>query len=114
MQARVKAIAEIVAELVQGVKTGQDVDLNEVKRVVSNLPLEVGLPHVAVIRRKCLPLSAFLSSNHMTSCAQAAMKYELAKAPKLVEIIAAVPDEHRATLLPQYALTFKAVTCACC
>jgi len=32
---------------------------------------------------------------------QIGTKYMLDKAPKLVEIIAAVPEEHRATLLPQ-------------
>ena len=30
------------------------------------------------------------------------MRYSLAKAPKLVDIIAAVPEEHKATLLPQW------------
>ena len=34
---------------------------------------------------------------------QVSIKYSLAKAPKLVEIITAVPEEHRAALLPQYA-----------
>lgn len=63
-EARVKAIAEIVSELVAGVKEGRDVDLNNVKR-------------------------------------EASLKYCLAKAPKLVDVIAAVPEEHRATLLPQ-------------
>lgn len=29
-------------------------------------------------------------------------KYALARAPKLVEIISALPEEHRAELLPQY------------
>ena len=32
---------------------------------------------------------------------QVVVKYQLDKPPKLVEIIAAVPEEHRATLLPQ-------------
>ncbi len=50
--------------LVQGVKKGQDVDLNAVKR-------EVGI------------------------------KFSLAKGPKLVEIIAALPEEHKSVLLPQ-------------
>ncbi|DBA76836.1 hypothetical protein WJX79_009827 [Trebouxia sp. C0005] len=63
-EARVKAIAEIVSELVAGVKEGRDVDLNNVKR-------------------------------------EASLRYCLAKAPKLVDVIAAVPEEHRATLLPQ-------------
>lgn len=63
-EARVKAIAEIIGELVAGVREGRDVDLNNVKR-------------------------------------EASLKYCLAKAPKLVDIIAAVPEEHRATLLPQ-------------
>ncbi|DBA82031.1 hypothetical protein WJX77_010638 [Trebouxia sp. C0004] len=63
-EARVKAIAEIVSELVAGVKEGRDVDLNNVKR-------------------------------------EASLKYCLAKAPKLVDVIAAVPEEHRAILLPQ-------------
>lgn len=64
MQARVRAIADIVSALVQGVKNGEDVDLNAVKR-------------------------------------DASLKYTLTKSPKLVEIIAALPDEHRAVLLPQ-------------
>jgi elongator complex protein 3 len=64
LQARVRAIADIVGALVQGVKNGEDVDLNLVKREVS-------------------------------------IKYGLGKAPKLVEIIAALPEEHRAVLLPQ-------------
>ena len=34
LQARVKAIAEIVSELIAGVKEGRDVDLNNVKREV--------------------------------------------------------------------------------
>ena len=34
LQARVKAIAEIVSELVAGIKEGRDVDLNNVKREV--------------------------------------------------------------------------------
>ena len=36
LQARVKAIAEIVSELIAGVKEGRDVDLNNVKREVEN------------------------------------------------------------------------------
>eukprot|EP00891_Asterochloris_glomerata_P002798 jgi/Astpho2/2798/Aster-00966 len=32
---------------------------------------------------------------------RASVRYSLAKAPKLVDIIAAVPEEHKATLLPQ-------------
>lgn len=32
---------------------------------------------------------------------QMASKYRLHRAPKLVEVIAAVPEEHKATLLPQ-------------
>ena len=59
-----RAVSEIVAALVAGVKSGQDVDLNEIKR-------------------------------------QAGLKYALNRAPKLVEIIAALPEEHRAELLPQ-------------
>lgn len=35
---------------------------------------------------------------------QIVSKYALDKPPKLVEIIAAVPEEHRTTLLPQFAL----------
>ena len=36
---------------------------------------------------------------------QAALRYGLSHAPKLVEIIAAVPEEHKASLVPQYAPT---------
>lgn len=63
-ECRVRAIAEIVGALVGGVKRGEDVDLNAVKREVQ-------------------------------------LKYRMSKAPKLVEIIAALPEEHKATLLPQ-------------
>lgn len=59
-----RAIADIVGALVSGVRRGEDVDLNAVKR-------------------------------------EAASKYALARSPKLVEIIAALPEEHRAALLPQ-------------
>lgn len=59
-----KAIAEIVGELVRRVQEGGDVDLNLIKK-------------------------------------SASMRHRLSKAPKLVEIIAAVPEEHRAVLLPQ-------------
>ncbi|KAK9866737.1 hypothetical protein WJX84_004414 [Apatococcus fuscideae] len=63
-EARVKALAEIVEQLVRGVSQNQDVDLNLIKKV-------------------------------------AASKYSLAKAPKLVDIISAVPEEQRAILLPR-------------
>ena len=59
-----RALADIVAALVQGVRHGRDVDLNAVKR-------------------------------------SAAITFGLRKAPKLVEIIAALPEEHKAALLPQ-------------
>ncbi|CAL8463087.1 g2621 [Coccomyxa elongata] len=63
-EARVKAITEIVAELMRGVKEGRDINLNTVKF-------------------------------------DAAKKYSLAKAPKLVEILNAVPEEYRSVLIPQ-------------
>lgn len=69
VQARVRAISEIVNALVQSVKNGEDIDLNNVKK-------EVGT------------------------------KYSLSKAPKLVEIIAALPEEHKTVLLPQYVAPF--------
>ena len=59
-----RAIADIVSALVAGVRRGEDVDLNLIKR-------------------------------------EAAAKYAMARSPKLVEIIAALPEEHRAALLPQ-------------
>ena len=60
-----RALSDIVSALVQGVKSGKDVDLNALNRYVG-------------------------------------IKYSLGRLPKLVEIIAALPDEHRAALLPQY------------
>ncbi|PSC75785.1 Elongator complex 3 [Micractinium conductrix] len=63
-EARMRAIADIVAALVGGVRSGEDVDLNQVKRGIQ-------------------------------------IKYALDRAPKLVEIIAALPEEHKAALLPQ-------------
>jgi len=58
VQARVKAVAEIIAELISGVMSGQNVDLNQIKR-------------------------------------NATARYKVDRAPKLVEIIAAVPEEYR-------------------
>ena len=75
MQSRMRAISDIVNALVQGIKSGNDVDLNKLNR-------DVGI------------------------------KYSLARLPKLVEIIAALPDEHRAALLPQYVLFFL-LLCSC-
>eukprot|EP00879_Flechtneria_rotunda_P016079 GHRR01016820.1.p1 GENE.GHRR01016820.1~~GHRR01016820.1.p1 ORF type:complete len:267 (+),score=62.01 GHRR01016820.1:276-1076(+) len=63
-EARVRAVADVVNSLIQAVKEGHDVDLNQLKTEVSR-------------------------------------KYGLSRAPKLVEMIAAVPEEHRAMLLPQ-------------
>lgn len=39
MQARVRAISDIVQELIHGVKDGKDVDLNQIKKEV--MPLRV-------------------------------------------------------------------------
>lgn len=64
LQARVKAISEVVEQLVRGVRGGLDVNVDAIKR-------------------------------------EAATKYSLARAPKLVEIISAVPDDFRDTLLPR-------------
>lgn len=64
MQARVKAISEVVEHLVRGVNAGHDVNVDVLKK-------------------------------------EAATKYGLARAPKLVEIISAVPDDFRDTLLPR-------------
>ncbi|KAL6758970.1 hypothetical protein V8C86DRAFT_2585635 [Haematococcus lacustris] len=63
-EARVRAVADTVAALIQGVREGRDIDLNALKCDISR-------------------------------------KYGIDRAPKLVEIIAAVPEEHRAALLPQ-------------
>ena len=51
-------MAEIIAELISGVMSGQNVDLNQIKR-------------------------------------NATARYKVDRAPKLVEIIAAVPEEYR-------------------
>ncbi|KAH9614042.1 hypothetical protein KSS87_004278 [Heliosperma pusillum] len=63
-EARVKAISEIVSQMVDGCRNGEIVDLNAIKSA-------------------------------------ACRKYGLARAPKLVEMIAAVPDADRAALLPK-------------
>lgn len=65
IQARLRAISEIVLGLIEGIKSGKDVNLNVLRKEV------------------CL-------------------KYSISKAPKLVEIIAGLPEEHKAELLPQY------------
>ena len=81
-----KALSEIVAALVHGVRQGSTVSLNTIKREVRASPTR----SAAV---KMGPADAGL--------VQVSIKYSLAKAPKLVEIITAVPEEHRAALLPQ-------------
>lgn len=63
-EARVKAIAEIVSQMVDLSRKGETVDLNLIKS---------------------------------TAC----RKYGLARAPKLVEMIAALPDSEREVLLPK-------------
>ena len=63
-EARVRAVAEVVQALINGVRDGNDVNLNSLKMAASS-------------------------------------KYMLPRAPKLVEIIAAVPEEYRNVLLPQ-------------
>lgn len=63
-EARVAAIADIVAELTAKVAAGEDVDLNLIKY-------------------------------------QAASRYNVDKVPKLVDIIAAVPEEQRTALMPK-------------
>jgi hypothetical protein len=80
-----------VAELLRGVKEGRDVNLNTIKRDVrpcfpsSRCDISVSVA----------PLKAAVAGH------QAAHKYALAKAPKLVEIMTAVPEEYRAVLIPQ-------------
>ena len=63
-EGRVRAIAEIVAKMIAGIKEGRDLNLNAIK-------------------------------------SEASRKYGLSRAPKLVEIIAAVPDDFRDRLVPQ-------------
>ena len=83
-----RAIAEIVAALVKSVGDGQDVNLNLIKTEVRAEPSSRPAPHAGA----------------PTRCwAQAARRHGLAKLPKLVEIINAVPEEQRAALLPQCA-----------
>ncbi|KAI8894602.1 elongator complex protein 3 [Globomyces pollinis-pini] len=60
----VKACAEIVAELIQGLKDKKDLNLNGIKSRV-------------------------------------AKKYKMPTQPKLVDIIQAIPDQHKAALLPK-------------
>ncbi len=55
-QARVKAITEIVAELMRGVKEGRDINLNTVKFDVTSSPQLLGflskITEDGVVRRK--------------------------------------------------------------
>jgi elongator complex protein 3 len=46
-------------------------------------------------------MMTLLSSIRPIIAAQISRKYGLTRQPKLVEMIAALPEEHRATLLPQ-------------
>lgn len=49
--------------------------------------------------KNCSAVTGRLSCHSLPS--QVSRKYGLSRAPKLVEMIAAVPEEHRAMLLPQ-------------
>jgi len=60
----VRAIAEVVQVMIEGVREGRVINLNAVKN-------------------------------------EAARRHGLKRTPKLVELISAVPDEHRDALLPQ-------------
>lgn len=60
----VKCCAEIVTELVSGVKAGKDINLNGLKSKVSK-------------------------------------KYKLKSMPRLVDIISAIPEQFKATLMPK-------------
>lgn len=128
-EARVRAVAEVVNALIAGVKEGRDVDLNQLKtevrgaacgagccwaagllRLVLLLAMDAGRQLVPCRLEQQLPL-AMRASQPCSCCdrdrrcrplgTQVSRKYALARAPKLVEMIAAVPEEHRATLLPQ-------------
>ena len=83
------AISDIVTQLVHGVKHRQDVDLNSIKREASRGFKVSSFASCATIQKSGCVLT------------QTVMRFALDKPPKLVEIIAAVPEEHRATLLPQ-------------
>lgn len=78
-----------MSALVQGVKQGHEVDLNAVKKEVW-----IHAKGASLLLASSAQLPEALHR-------QATLKYALDKPPKLVEIIAAVPEEHRQTLLPQ-------------
>ena len=84
-----RAVSEIVAELVRGVGEGRDVNLNTLKS-------EVSLCHPV-----CCGCGWKAGGQQYAGAVQAGRRNGLSKLPKLVEIINAVPEEHRATLLPQ-------------
>ncbi len=75
-QARVKAIAEVVGELVAGVKDGRDVDLNNVKRevrletlaCVTHLTCQLPYPFVSTGFAQILPSKSTQTCGHHCCC----------------------------------------------
>ena len=76
-------------------KEGRDVNLNAIKRDVRSCRISVSVMYYARIAR-CTRLECSFGL-------QASSRYCLAKAPKLVEIMNAVPEEFKSILIPQYA-----------
>lgn len=76
---RLRAIAEIVTELFLFVTHGRTLDLNDLKTKVISLTL--------------LSFASLQFPDYK--------KHALSRVPKLVEIIAAVPEEYKSILLPQ-------------
>ena len=96
LQARVRGITEIVAELQRGVKEGRDVNLNAIKRDVCCCRFPKSPCNLLKLKDAGTELN-----HHSNLSLQASSKYCLAKAPKLVEIMNAVPEEFKSILIPQ-------------
>ena len=94
-QAKLAAVAEIVATLRTAVAAGRDVNLNALKHEVCG---GRGRRRDSVVIKTQRARSP---SHPPPSLLQVAERHRLNKAPKLVDIIAAVPEEARDQLLPR-------------
>lgn len=68
LQARIKAVAEIVSKLIEGVTAGKDVNLNDIKRDAT-LRYQVCCLHVQCFRATAQPsASRYTGSSHSVCC----------------------------------------------
>ena len=100
----VVACGEIVAQLIQGLQQGRDVNLNGPPACPRPSPSPSPLaPHLALTLALALafalPTALVLAETALKS--QVSKDLHLGYQPKLVEIIAAIPEQYKPLLLPK-------------